>query len=154
MPPVPRGSIFLGESLKLMYFLKNLCLFSRAWSMQTKCIIMMIKERSTKIINLLPPEQGFLYRGVAICYRVVQLIEELSPNLQRLDRQGGSYNQKQQRTEDHLKHHQRPGQNLIHICQKFRLSPTKILSENRAKVRCSYSNRCQNVFTSGLYMYF
>ena len=63
---------------------------------------------------------------------------ELSPNLQRLDRgriqqTPVSPNRHQQRTEDQRTHHQRPSPIIIHIGQKFRLGPTKILSENRVK---------------------
>ena len=67
----------------------------------------------------------------------------------RIQQTSVSTNGHQQRTEDQQTNHQRPSPNFIHIGQKFKLSPTKILSENRVKGRCSYSNRGQNVFTSG-----
>ena len=53
------------NSVKLMYFLKNL-LYSSAVSIQTMCIIMMTKQRSTKIENFKPLGQGLLCRGMAI----------------------------------------------------------------------------------------
>ena len=121
-----------------MYFLKILRLCSRTWSMQTKRIVMMSKERSTKIVNFMTPRAGVLNRGVVICYRVMYLMAELSPNLQRLDRgriqqTPVSPNRHQQRTEDQRTHHQRPSPIIIHIGQKFRLGPTKILSDKPCK---------------------
>ena len=50
--------------VKLMYFLKNnLLLYSGAWPKQTKCIVMMTKEESTKIVNFMTPGAGVLGQG-------------------------------------------------------------------------------------------
>ena len=46
-----------------MYFLKNLLLYSGAWFKQIKCIVMVTKEGSTKIINFMTPGAGVLVRG-------------------------------------------------------------------------------------------
>ena len=43
-----------------MYFLKNLLLYSGAWFRQTKCIVMMTKEGSTKIVTFMTPGAGVL----------------------------------------------------------------------------------------------
>ena len=43
-----------------MYFFKNLLLYSGAWFRQTKCIVMMTKEGSTKIITFMNPGAGVL----------------------------------------------------------------------------------------------
>ena len=47
-----------------MYILKNLLLYSGAWSVQTKCIVMMTKEGSTKIINFMTQGAGVLVLGL------------------------------------------------------------------------------------------
>ena len=46
-----------------MYFFKNLLLYSGAWFRQTKCIVMMTKEGSTKIVNFMNPGAGVLMLG-------------------------------------------------------------------------------------------
>ena len=61
-PPQPSGGNFGVKSVKLLYFFKNL-LYSGAWSIQTKYIVMMTKEGSTKIVNLMTPGAGVLVQG-------------------------------------------------------------------------------------------
>ena len=51
------------KSVKLMYFLKNLLLYSGAWFRKTKYIVMMTKERSTEIVNSMTPGAGFTVQG-------------------------------------------------------------------------------------------
>ena len=46
-----------------MYFLKNLLLYSQALSRQTKYLVMMSKEGSTKIVNFMTPGAGVLVLG-------------------------------------------------------------------------------------------
>ena len=46
-----------------MYFLKNLLLYSGAWFRQIKCIVMVTKEGSTKIISFMTPGAGVLVQG-------------------------------------------------------------------------------------------
>ena len=43
-----------------MYFLKNLLLYSQALIRQTKSVVMMTKEWSTKIVNFMTPGLGVL----------------------------------------------------------------------------------------------
>ena len=50
MTPTPRGGNSGVKSVKFMYFLKNLLLYSRELFRQTKYIVMMTKEDSTKIV--------------------------------------------------------------------------------------------------------
>ena len=53
MTPTPREGNLVVKNVKLMYFLKNLLLYSGTWFRQTKCIAMMTMEGSTKIINFM-----------------------------------------------------------------------------------------------------
>ena len=46
-----------------MYFLKNLLLYSQALIRQTKYVVMMTKEGSTKIVNFMTPGTGVLVQG-------------------------------------------------------------------------------------------
>ena len=57
-PLPPRGGNFGVKNVKLTYFLKILLLYSRAWFRQTKYIVMMTKEGSTKIVNLMTSGSG------------------------------------------------------------------------------------------------
>ena len=58
-----------------MYFLKNLLLYSGAWSRQTKCKVRMTKERvrSTKIVNFMTPGAGVLVLGRGHVSHIVKL---------------------------------------------------------------------------------
>ena len=51
------------KSVKLVYFFENLLLYSEAYIRQTKCIIVMTKEVSTKIVNFVTPGTGVLVLG-------------------------------------------------------------------------------------------
>ena len=44
--------------MKMHYFFKNLLLYSQAYIRQTKYIVMMRKEGSTKIVNFMTPGAG------------------------------------------------------------------------------------------------
>ena len=46
-----------------MYFLKNPLLFSGAWFRQNKCVVMMTKEGSIKIVNFMTHGAGVLVLG-------------------------------------------------------------------------------------------
>ena len=59
-------SAITALSVKLMLLLKHLILYSGAWFRQTKYIVMMTKEGSTKIVNYITPEATFFRKGVAI----------------------------------------------------------------------------------------
>ena len=61
--PYLKGKFFGVKSVKLMYFLKNLLLYSQALIRQTKYVVMMTKEGSTKIINFMTPGTGVLVLG-------------------------------------------------------------------------------------------
>ena len=45
--------------VKMHSFLKNLLLYSQTWIRQTKYLVMMTKEESTKIVNFMTPRAGF-----------------------------------------------------------------------------------------------
>ena len=62
MTPNPSGGGG-GNFGNLVYFYKNLLLHSGAWFRQTKSIVMMTKDRSTKIQNFMTPGAGFLILG-------------------------------------------------------------------------------------------
>ena len=63
MTPTPRGGNFGVKSVKLIYFFKNLLLYSETWFKQTKCVVMMTKEGSTKIVNFMTPGAWVLVLG-------------------------------------------------------------------------------------------
>ena len=64
MNPTPRGGNFGVICEYLMYFLENLfLLYSEAWIRQTKYVVMMTKEGSTKIVNVMIPVAGVLVLG-------------------------------------------------------------------------------------------
>ena len=46
-----------------MYFFKNLLLYSGAWFIQTKCMVMLTEELSTKFVNFMTPGVGILVQG-------------------------------------------------------------------------------------------
>ena len=56
-----------------MYFFKNLLLYSGAWFRQTKCIVMMTKEGSIKIINFMTPGAGVLVLMRGHIFRIVKM---------------------------------------------------------------------------------
>ena len=45
------------------YFLKNLLLYSQAYNRQTKYVVIMTMEGSTKIVNFMTPRAGVLVLG-------------------------------------------------------------------------------------------
>ena len=56
-----------------MYFLKNLLLYSQALIRQTKYVVMMIKEGSTKIVNFMTPGAGVLVLGRGHISHIVKM---------------------------------------------------------------------------------
>ena len=67
MNPWP-GFFLLGHGhishiVKLEYFLWNLLLYSGAWFRQTKCVVIMTKKGSTKIVNFMIPREGVHVQG-------------------------------------------------------------------------------------------
>ena len=73
------GILVLGcdhksHMVKMHYFFKNLFFYSEAWIRQTKYYkVMITKERSTKIVNIMTPREGVLMLGVAIKVIIVNL---------------------------------------------------------------------------------
>ena len=53
-----QGREHISHIVKMHYFFKNLLLNSQALIRQTKYVVMMTKEGSTKIINFMTPGQG------------------------------------------------------------------------------------------------
>ena len=72
-PPPPRRGNFWVKSVKLMYFLKNLLLYSGAWFRQTKYIAMITKEGFNKIVNFMTPGAGVLALGCGHISQKVKL---------------------------------------------------------------------------------
>ena len=56
-----------------MYFLKNLLLYSQALIRQTKYVVMMTKEESTKIVNFMTPGAGVLVLGHGYIIPIVKM---------------------------------------------------------------------------------
>ena len=56
-----------------MYFLKNLLLYSQALIRQTKYVVMMTKEGSTKIVNFMTTGAGVLVLGRAHISHIVKI---------------------------------------------------------------------------------
>ena len=69
-----------------MYFFKNLPLYSGAWSIQTKCIVVMTKEGSTKIFNFMTPRAGVLLGCVHKSYivKMYYFFKKSSPMEQKI----------------------------------------------------------------------
>ena len=75
MTPTPKGGGGNSgvKSVKLMYFLKNLLLYSQALIRQTKYVVMMTKEGSTKIVNFMTPGAGVPVLGRGHISNVVKM---------------------------------------------------------------------------------
>ena len=56
-----------------MYFLKNLLLYFQALIRQTKYVVMMTKEGSTKIVNFMTPGTGVLVLGRGHISHIVKM---------------------------------------------------------------------------------
>ena len=57
------GCSHISHIVKMHYFYKNLLLYSQASIRQSKYIVLMTKEGSTKIVNFLTPGAGVLMLG-------------------------------------------------------------------------------------------
>ena len=53
----------ISHIVNIHYFFRNLHLYSRAWFRKSKCILMMMKEGSTKIVNFMTHGAGVLVLG-------------------------------------------------------------------------------------------
>ena len=56
-----------------MYFFKNLLLEPGAMSIHTKCIVMMTKEESTKILNFMTHGAGVVVQGRGQISHIVKM---------------------------------------------------------------------------------
>ena len=56
------GRGHISHIVKMHYFFKNLLLYHKAKVRQTKYIVMMTKDGSTKIVNFMTPRRG-LYKS-------------------------------------------------------------------------------------------
>ena len=56
-----------------MYFLKNFLLYSQALIRQTKYVVMMTKEGSTKIVNFMTPGAGVFVLGRSHTNHIVKI---------------------------------------------------------------------------------
>ena len=63
--PNPRGGNFGLKIVKMKYFFKNLHIHSGALFRQYKCIVMIVMEGSTQIVNFMTPGAGVLLLGCA-----------------------------------------------------------------------------------------
>ena len=65
------GRGHISHRVKMHYFFKNLLLYFQALMKQTKYVVMMTKEGSTKIVNFMSPGAGVLVLGCGhISHRV------------------------------------------------------------------------------------
>ena len=55
------GCGYISHILKVHYFFKKFFLYYHAYISQTKYIVIMTKEGSTKIVNFMTPRKGFLF---------------------------------------------------------------------------------------------
>ena len=67
------GGYFGIKILKLMYFLKNLLLYSGVCFRQNKCIVMMTREGSTIIAIVMTPGAGVLVLGCGHISHIVKM---------------------------------------------------------------------------------
>ena len=65
---------FWVKSVKLMYFFKDLFFHLGAWLRQTKCILMMTKEGSTKFVQFMTTGAGVLVLGRGHLYHLVKCL--------------------------------------------------------------------------------
>ena len=67
------GCGHISHIVKMHYFFKNLLLYSGTWFRQTKCIVIMTKEGSTKIVNFMTPGTGVLVLGRGNISHIVKM---------------------------------------------------------------------------------
>ena len=63
----------ISHTVKVHYFFKNLLLYSHAYFRQTKYIVTMTKEGSTKIVNFMTPRGGILVLGRGQISHIVKM---------------------------------------------------------------------------------
>ena len=67
------GRGHISHIVKMHYFFKNLLLYSKAVIRQTKYVVMMTKEGSTKIFNFMTPGAGVLVLGHGHISHIVKM---------------------------------------------------------------------------------
>ena len=83
MTPTTREGNSGVKSVKFMYFLKNLLLYSGACSRQNKCIVMITNEGSTQIVNFMTPGARVLMLGCGHISHIVNIFHSF--NIQHID---------------------------------------------------------------------
>ena len=68
-----QGCGHISRIVKMHYFFKNLLLYSQTYIKQTKYIVMMNKEGSTKIVNFMTPRAGVLVLGCGHISHIVKM---------------------------------------------------------------------------------
>ena len=63
----------ISHIVKMRYFFKNLLLYSQALITQTKYVVMMTNERSTKTVNVMTRGTGVLVLGRGHISHIVKL---------------------------------------------------------------------------------
>ena len=75
----PRAGVFvlwcghISHIVKMHYFFKNLLLYSQAYIRQTKYIVLINKEGSTKIVTFMTPGAGVLVLGCGHISHIVKM---------------------------------------------------------------------------------
>ena len=67
------GRGYLSHIVKMHYFFKNLLLYSQAYIRQTKYIVLINKEGSTKIVTFMTPGAGVLVLGCGHISHIVKI---------------------------------------------------------------------------------
>ena len=67
------GCGHLSHMVKMHYFFKNLHLYSQAYIRQTKYIVLINKEGSTKIVTFMTPGAGVLVLGCGHFDQIVKM---------------------------------------------------------------------------------
>ena len=74
MTPTPGGCDFWGKKCKIAVFLYKIFFSTQgAWFRQTKCIVMMTKEGSTKTVKFMTPGAEVLVLGCGHISHIVKL---------------------------------------------------------------------------------
>ena len=79
------GCGHLSHIVKMHYFFKNLLLYSQAYIRQTKYIVLINKEGSTKIVTFTTPGAGVLVLGCGHIVKMHYFFKNLSSLLPVID---------------------------------------------------------------------
>ena len=67
------GGTFGVKCVKVIFFFKNLHLYSGAWFIQTQCIVKMTKDGSTTVVKFMTPGGGVLVQGCGLKGETVKM---------------------------------------------------------------------------------